>query len=79
MRIRKIRERSPASSSADDAVRAILVAALGAEHVHSSPIDTALYARDASVIDEGFTTVVCFPATTTGVQACVRAARAHGR
>ena len=79
VRIGKIRERSPASSYADDAVRATLVAALGAEHVHSSPIDTALYARDASVIDEGFTTVVCFPATTSEVQACVRAARSHGR
>jgi len=56
-----------------------LIAALGADRVHSSPIDAALYARDASVIDEGFTTLVCFPTSTAEVQACVRAAVAHRR
>ena len=74
MRIGKARK-----SVSGDPVRDALVSALSAEHVHFSSIDTALYARDASVIDEGATTVVCFPATTAEVQACVRAAVAHGR
>src|SRR5215208_845187 len=77
VRIRRLLTRSHRNAPVDDAVRAALVAAIGAEHVHSSSIDTALYARDASVIDEGFTSVVCFPGTTAEVQACVRAAIAH--
>ena len=81
VRIGRLRTRSQDEAGARDrdGLREALVAAVGADHVHSSPIDTALYARDASVIDEGFTTVVCFPATTEEVQACVRAARTHAR
>ena len=44
----------------------------------SSPLELALYARDASVI-EGRAGVVCFPITTGDVQAVVRVARRHGR
>ena len=74
------RSRTRASpTTARDALRDELAAALGDQHVHTSSIDTALYARDASVIDEGATSMVCFPATTGEVQACVRIAAAHCR
>ncbi|HUP74372.1 MAG TPA: FAD-linked oxidase C-terminal domain-containing protein [Acidimicrobiales bacterium] len=79
MRIGRVRTRSGAKAAGDNGLHAALVAAIGADNVHASSIDTALYARDASVIDEGFTSVVCFPATTAEVQACVRAAVAHGQ
>ena len=77
VRIRRARTRTHETAAGDGGIRAALVAAVGADHVHWSTIDTALYARDASVIDEGSTPVVCFPATTAEVQACVRAAVAH--
>ena len=48
------------------------------DRVRAEPLELALYARDASVI-EGRAAVVCFPRSTEEVQACVRVARAHGR
>src|ERR1700682_5740649 len=59
-----------------------LLADLGAElspdRVRAGPLEVALYARDASMI-EGRAAAVCFPTTTAEVQAAVRVARAHGR
>src|ERR1700682_2730118 len=59
-----------------------LLADLGAElspdRVRADPLEVALYARDASMI-EGRAAAVCFPTTTAEVQAAVRVARAHGR
>jgi glycolate oxidase len=61
---------------------AALLADLGAEltpeRVRADPLEVALYARDASMI-EGRAAAVCFPTTTAEVQAAVRVARAHGR
>src|SRR5688572_9751153 len=56
-----------------------LRAALGDERVRAGDHDLALYARDASTMRGGEASVVCFPETTEEVQACVRAARRHGR
>src|SRR4030081_2206816 len=66
-------------------------AELTPERVRADPLEVALYARDASMI-EGRAAAVCFPttteegqaavcvpATTAEVQAAVRGARAHGR
>jgi len=53
--------------------------ALGDEAVHTSALDRGLYARDASTIDQGEASAVCFPIDTAGVAACVRAAVAHDR
>jgi glycolate oxidase len=55
-----------------------LRAALSAERVLEQPLELALYARDASVI-EGRAAVVCFPLTTEEIQAAVRIALAHDR
>src|SRR5687767_1586632 len=55
-----------------------LRAALAPDRVLTQPLELALYARDASVI-EGRAAVVCFPTTTAELQACVRTAAAHGR
>jgi glycolate oxidase len=52
--------------------------ALAPARVLEQPLELALYARDASVI-EGRAGVVCFPCTTEEIQACVRIAAAHGR
>ena len=64
-------------TSADPLV-ADLVAALGPDRVRTEPLELALYAKDASVM-EGRAAVVCFPTSTADVQAAVRAARRHGR
>ncbi len=50
---------------------------LGDEVVRTGPTALSLYRRDASNM-EGAAGVVCFPADTAGVQACVRAAVRHG-
>ena len=55
-----------------DSLVADLGAALEPERVRADPLEVALYARDASVI-EGRAAVVCFPTTTAEVQAAVRA------
>jgi glycolate oxidase len=55
-----------------------LRAALAPDRVLEQPLELALYARDASVI-EGRAGVVCFPLTVEEIQACARVARAHGR
>src|SRR3954454_12131390 len=55
-----------------------LQAALAPDRVLTRPLELALYARDASIL-EGHAEVVCFPLTTDEVQACVRIARRHGR
>ncbi|MGH9268655.1 MAG: FAD-binding oxidoreductase [Acidimicrobiales bacterium] len=60
------------------ALVAELRSALAPDRVLSSPLELALYGRDASVI-EGQAGVVCLPTTTEEVQACVRVARAHDR
>ena len=56
-----------------------LRAALGEARVREGDHDLAVYGRDASTIRGGDASVVCFPETTEEVQACVRAARRHGR
>ena len=58
-------------------LRADLRAALAPDRVHDGDHDLALYGRDASMIDRGDASVVCFPLTTGEVQACVRAAARH--
>ncbi|HZT67667.1 MAG TPA: FAD-linked oxidase C-terminal domain-containing protein [Acidimicrobiales bacterium] len=55
-----------------------LTAALGAGAVKGDPLELALYARDASVM-EGSAGCVCFPTDAAQVQAVVGVARAHGR
>src|SRR5436190_3141239 len=65
--------RSPVDALVDD-----LRAALTPDRVLVSPLALELYARDASII-RGRAEVVCFPVSTEEVQACVRAARRHGR
>ncbi len=52
--------------------------ALSPGRVLAEPLELALFARDASVM-EGHAAVVCFPTTTEEVQAAVRIARSHGR
>lgn len=54
-----------------------LRAALGDRAVRTGPSELSLYRRDASNM-EGSTSVVCLPATTEQVQACVRIANRHG-
>src|SRR5579864_6433975 len=61
-----------------EALVAELGAALAPDRVRADPLELALYARDASMI-EGQAAVVCFPLDTAEVQAAVRVARAHGR
>jgi glycolate oxidase len=63
----------------DAALVADLRHRLGVDAVHAEPLELTLYGRDASMISEGRAAVVCFPRDTAEVQACVRAARAHGR
>ncbi len=58
-------------------VTADLRRALARERVLEQPLELALYARDASVI-EGRAAAVCFPETTREVQDAVRIARSHG-
>jgi len=55
-----------------------LRAGLAPDRVRAEPLEQALYGRDASVIPGRPAAVVCFPLTTAEVQACVRAAAAHG-
>lgn len=55
-----------------------LGSALAPDRVRADPLELALYARDASMI-EGRAAVVCFPLGTDEVQAAVRIARAHRR
>ena len=61
-----------------DALLKELRAALSPERVRAEPLELALFARDASII-EGEAAVVCFPESAEEVQACVRIARAFGR
>lgn len=61
-----------------DALVAELEAALGSDGVQAGSLARNLYGRDASVL-RGDAGVVCFPASTAQVQACVRAACRHGR
>jgi glycolate oxidase len=63
---------------ADGALVDELRAALSPDRVLTRPLELALYARDASII-EGRAEVVCFPLSTADVQACVAIARRHGR
>lgn len=58
-------------------VTADLQRSLAPERVLEQPLELALFARDASVI-EGRAAAVCFPETTREVQDAVRIARAHG-
>ncbi|MEM9515643.1 MAG: FAD-linked oxidase C-terminal domain-containing protein [Actinomycetota bacterium] len=53
-----------------------LIAALGVDRVHTAESELWLYRHDASNLS-GRATAVCFPTTTTEVQACVRAAVRH--
>ncbi|MEY2477299.1 MAG: glycolate oxidase [Actinomycetota bacterium] len=52
--------------------------ALTDDRVLTQPLELALYARDASVM-EGAAAVVCFPTTTEEIQDCVRIAARHER
>jgi glycolate oxidase len=61
-----------------NALVADLRTALAPDRVLEQPLELALYARDASVI-EGRAAVVCFPLSTEEIQAVVRLALAHGR
>ena len=63
--------------SALEALTADLRRDLGDDAVRTGVTALSLYRRDASNM-EGAAGVVCFPADTAGVQACVRAAVAHG-
>ncbi len=60
-----------------DALVDDLRSALGPDRVRTGPSELSLYRRDASNM-EGSTTVVCLPASTAEVQACVRIAARHG-
>jgi glycolate dehydrogenase FAD-linked subunit len=55
-----------------------LALALAPERVRGGPLELALYARDASII-EGSASFVCFPLSTAEVQAVVGVARRHRR
>ncbi len=70
---------SPSRSAATgSALLDELRTALDPARVHSGATELGLYRRDASNI-EGDAAVVCFPTSTAEVQACVLAARRHGR
>jgi glycolate oxidase len=60
-----------------DAARREMEAALGPDAVLSDPLALRLYARDASMV-EGGCALVALPTTIDQIQACVRAAAAHG-
>ena len=60
-----------------DALVADLRAALSSERVRTGSTELGLYRHDASNL-EGRTSVVCFPLSTSEVQAAVRAAVRHG-
>jgi glycolate oxidase len=60
-----------------DSARRELEAALGSGGVLSDPLALKLYARDASMV-EGEAALVALPRSVEHVQACVRAAAAHG-
>ncbi len=66
------------AAAADAALVADLEAALAPDRVRSGAVEVGLYKRDASTM-EGAAAVVCLPVSTEEVQACVRAARRHGR
>jgi glycolate oxidase len=53
-----------------------LRAALGADAVRDDPLDLALVARDASML-EGDAAVLCWPTSTADVSACMRIAARH--
>jgi glycolate oxidase len=74
LRHRRDRPEPPADPLVEDLRRA-----LGPDRVHDGPLDRRLYSRDASLIEGGRTGVVVFPTTAAEVQACVLAARRHGR
>ncbi len=62
----------------DDALVAELRGQLAPDRVRADALELTLYRRDASNMS-GRAAVVCFPLTTEEVQACVLAARRHGR
>jgi glycolate oxidase len=68
------RHRGARDSLADELSRA-----LAPERVHTGAGSKTVYARDASVFTDGRVGIVCFPESPAEVQACVRAARRHGR
>jgi glycolate oxidase len=61
-----------------EALVADLGTALEPSRVRTGSVEVGLYKRDASTI-EGVATVVCLPTSAEEVQACVLAARRHGR
>jgi glycolate oxidase len=63
---------------ADDPLVSELRAALAPDRVRTGAAELGLYRRDASNMS-GDAHVVCFPVSTAEVQACVHAARRHGR
>jgi glycolate oxidase len=71
--------RASAVDPRTDPLVVALVAALADDRVRTGPVDLILYARDASVIDDGHVGVVCFPLDAVELQACVRLAVQHGR
>ncbi|MCB0996631.1 MAG: FAD-binding protein [Acidimicrobiales bacterium] len=78
-RRRPDRRGSDDTAQNDDPLVRELSAALAPERVHVDGLERALYAHDASVFDDGVAGPVCFPVDRAEVQACVRAAAAHGR
>lgn len=55
-----------------------LRAALAPDRVHTGNLELGLYARDASIIEQGRAALVCFPLDTAEVAAAVRICRTHG-
>ncbi|MGY6499565.1 MAG: FAD-binding oxidoreductase [Acidimicrobiales bacterium] len=66
-------------TATDDPLVADLLADLGPDVVHHSPVDRALYRRDASIIETGDAAAVCLPTSTDQVATIVRLAGRHGR
>ncbi len=71
--------RSGTASRVVDPLVAELRTAIGAEKVRDDAAERSLLSRDASIFRGGVSGPVCFPTTTTDVQAITRIAVAHGR
>ncbi len=69
-------EAKATAGEAVTAARAALVEALGPDGVLADPLELALYARDASMV-EGGCALVALPRSAEEVVACVRVARDH--
>ena len=78
VRPRRHRAHVPGRHRLSQALVADLRAALAPDRVRDGALERSLYERDASDL-RGDAAVVCFPLDTAEVQACVRAARRHGR